>query len=368
MTQSIIIHDTNDLGSINIDLSQDIIEIDRSKIGDTDEERNNYNLYALAKNNKNVKDLVIKLANNGFYITEHKKGTSTFTNYRNKEEFIKRGGLKNLKFDCNLFYSVEEPKINFGENKLLVIFSSVSNFPYNASIKTRNFFPIFKTISKYIPENTTILRIADIGGVVGSFYLNSQYDQKIESNIQFLIEKIQKNLSIKKENIVLYGASKGGTAATYHSIIGCYKCVAVDPIVSDIFHEETYNDPHFTNGGIFKLSKQELFSKALKDYKINSSINIIYSHNSPIYKDIEDIFKGTKINLIEVYHPHIKSHPDVGGKTINILLSMINGLFYNLHKIESKSVEGISYSAILNRVKLKTKIVTKQVLRKLNLI
>ena len=156
-----------------------------------------------------------------------------------------------------------------------------------------------------------------------------------------MLEHVIKVTGILKENVVLYGASKGATASLYHGIKGSYNAVVVDPIVSDEYHEKKYNDSHFTQG-TFPFTKQEKFSQLFKECEVNSDINIIYSENSPVYDAINKNVKENdvlqKINYINVVHPKIKDHPDVGVNTIDILTLIINNLFYKLGSLSSKKI------------------------------
>jgi len=320
--------------------------IDRSNVGLLHEREHNF--IGLARHEKYAKEFLIRLASVGFYLVDLSNKNSKFEKFTTATEF--KHNIKVDKFEIYgdaLYYTLDKPKLELNMNRLLVVFSSVADFPYNASIARRNFFTNFPSISKYIPDNTYILRIADIGGVVGSFYMNTEYNREMEKDIQELIEFILISNSILKEDVILYGASKGATGALYHSILGKYKAVAVDPIVSDEYHETVYNDSLFTQGSgnyrIYPESKQLKFINLMKRNEISDDINIIYSEQSPIYTDINTIIKDNdmkqKINYINICHPKIKSHPDVGSNTINILMLVLNNIFYNLKVIKSVNID-----------------------------
>ncbi len=317
----------------------DRLAVDKSLIGKDENERLNHNLFAVARNNANVKSLVVDLVNQGYFLIQHKEGISIFEKYVSAEKFKRNLTNENLQTFKDLFYTLQEPRIKSSKPRLLVVFSSVADFSMNASVSRRNFFTNFKSVFKYVPSNTYVLRISDIGSVVGSFYLNNRFNSKVEEHVQELLSHILEEKNILKADVVLYGASKGATASLYHGIKGEYNAVCVDPIVSDEYHERKYNDPHFTIG-TFPLTKQEKFSRLLKEREINSNVNIIYSENSPIYDYINAIIKdgdvSKKINYINVVHPKIKDHPDVGPNTIDVLTTLINNLYYNLAQIKSK--------------------------------
>lgn len=90
--------------------------------------------------------------------------------------------------------------------------------PYNASIERRCFNKNFPSVGKYIPYDTAILRISDVGGVVGSFYINNNFSNKIETDIIRLFENIEEMFKIKK---MLY-CMVDQKAVSQHFIMECY--------------------------------------------------------------------------------------------------------------------------------------------------
>ena len=81
--------------------------------------------------------------------------------------------IKNYEYKDGLVYSLTPPQIDINPN-LLVIFSSISGKMYQPFLH-RYFEQNFKSINKHISPNTAILRIADIGGVTGAYYLNTNF-------------------------------------------------------------------------------------------------------------------------------------------------------------------------------------------------
>ncbi|HIP26772.1 MAG TPA: hypothetical protein EYG80_03855 [Flavobacteriaceae bacterium] len=338
---------TNEMISKPLDLKlpSKILYIDRSEVG-LEKERS-HNLIGFAQREPYIKDLLSYLASSGFYLVASSNGISKFEKFINAESFKHNIKVKDLQIYKDIYYTLDEPLLDFEKKRLIVLFSSVADFAFNADIARRNFFVNFSTIRKYIPQNTYVLRIGDIGGVLGNFYMNTTYSNTIEENIQDLIKFILVSNNITKKNVVLYGASKGGTATLYHSILGGYKSIAVDPIVSDEYHEEHSFDSHFTQprelSKIYPQTKQEKFTFFIKNRKIPDNITILYSQNSPIYEAINSIIKENdkekKINYLNVCHPQIKTHPDVAAKTINVLMLVMNNLFYGLSEIKSKNID-----------------------------
>ena len=128
---------------------------------------------------------------------------------------------------------------------LLVVFSSIGEEIHLPDM-TRFFNQSFKTISKFIPKDIGILRIADLGGVVGAFYMNTNYQSNNEFLVSEFLASSMKNKNIRPDRTVFYGASKGGTGALLHGIKLGVKVATVDPIVSDHHYLLNMGDVHFS--------------------------------------------------------------------------------------------------------------------------
>ena len=70
--------------------------------------------------------------------------------------------------------------------------------------------------------NTYIIRMADVSDAFGSHGLNTKFDENIEDNIQRFIKSLMSIYDVDKKNVVICGASSGGTGAVYHGLIGGY--------------------------------------------------------------------------------------------------------------------------------------------------
>ena len=306
------------------------LHVDLSALGGSE------NLIEMAFRNPEIRHCMVNAANHGFHIYKHIDGISSFVHLGEIPKFWHLVKEQKLKHFNSLVYEISQPEIGHLKKRLLVVFSSMSDEPFAASISKRCFFKNFKSVNKFIPANTCVLRIVDIGGVVCGYYLNNNYNHSVENDVIGLINKIAMDNGVQDHrDIILYGASKGGTAALFHSINGGFQSVVVDPIVSDIYYEERHNDSHFTRG-CFPETKQEKFAKLLNsDRKINI-INIIYSERSPQFDVINSIVRssllGPGINFINSRHPAIVGHPDVSKMTLGIATSLINGMFYGFVK------------------------------------
>lgn len=307
--------------------------VDRSKVGINETHRLKHNLLGLARSASHVRRLVSYLANNGFFLVDHANGVSRFEHLSDHSTFANFFNDDSVQLRDGMFYKVEKPSLDVGPPRLLVVFSSIADHPLNASLSRRMFFKNFPTIAKYIPKNTYILRIADMGSILGSFYLNSIFDPHFAAKTQTLIQAIAQGLGVEHSDIVLYGASKGATGAFYHGVSGGYAAVAVDPIVSDQYYLHEMNDLHFVEGN-FPFDKETVFSTLLKEVEPRSPVHIVTSPSSEQYQYIERLLANhhcpQSLMLYRFSNPNISTHTDVGPQTVNFVTAMINNLFYGI--------------------------------------
>ena len=186
-------------------------------------------LMKIALSDQRIKLLLLKLTNLGYLLYYHTDGESRFIRHdrvRHHWPAVKSGTISVS--DEEIFYSLEEPASGRIEN-LVVVFSPVSSRPRLA----RYFRPSFATLQKYLAPHTAVLRVADVGGVKGAFYLDTTALPENSFNISRLIDNIAGRFAIHRGKVVIYGASKGGTGAVYHGLASGWQYVAVDPILSD---------------------------------------------------------------------------------------------------------------------------------------
>lgn len=319
----------------SLDSATDYIEVEHAHLGRGDE-----SLLNIARREQDVKRLTSRLAMNGFYVYRITDNSSRLVRdgiIAGLWHRVKEGDFK-VNND-NLIYSYSPPAVSSPSPRMLVIFSSMSTSIYNPSMM-RYFEQNFRSAQKYVPQDTAILRIADIGGVVGAFYLDTVRNPDNTKRVQRLIAATAINNGIALENLVLYGASKGGTGALYHGLTGGYKVVAVDPIVSDDYYMHRYNDSHFTADGVFIEPKDAVFKRLVnRQIEFDSHLtgepttaSVIYSERSPQYPAIETILAAQlsgRLAFFNCINPKIQDHPDVSPNSLNTATMLMNMMFYN---------------------------------------
>lgn len=298
--------------------------VDTSSAGEPDAD-----MMKLSLKSSEAKKLLVSLTNLGY---------SLYYNTADESRFVRHDrivhhwpAVRDGNFavsDEGIVHQLEMPASGLLE-RLVVIMCPISSKPRFI----RYFRLSFSKLMKFIPRNTAILRVADVGGVKGAFYLDTSHLPDNSNRIQRLIQTTINKYGIKAENVVLYGASKGGTGALYHGLTGGWKFVAVDPILSDAWYVDFENDYHFTTGGIFPRTKQEVFTEligrvaAVPETSLDRSV-LVTSSRSPQYSYTAEIIRPVKgrLSVLNSDNPEIKRHPDVAPKTIYSQVLAVNNL------------------------------------------
>ncbi|GEK68633.1 MULTISPECIES: XcbB/CpsF family capsular polysaccharide biosynthesis protein [Paracoccus] len=298
------------------------IHIDHSGVSQNPED----NVITLARRDPALKEKLVHMANAGFHLYTLRDGISSMVHHRRISTLWRNVISGEVSVDANgVFSKLESAPSSIGEPRLLVVFSSIAGKMYTPSLM-RHFEQNFATIGKYIPKNTHILRIVDFGGVVGSFYLNSRALPNNEKHIAARIADTAAKLGVARDRILLYGGSKGGTAAAFYALRHGWRGVAVDPILSDEHYVQKYRDLHFTLN-TYAATKQERFAELVQAVHSEAQLSVICSTRSPQFPYIEKIlierFRD-RFLFLNSENPEIRSHPDVGRQTIPHSLAQIN--------------------------------------------
>lgn len=333
---------------LRFDLLQNVAEIfDRNSsanpdfihLQDSENTLNGRSILQAAHQDGAIRKSVIALANRGYYVYHTADGVSKFV----KDEHIPRmwhsvlDGTYSVSNE-GVVHILERPRAAVSPRKLIVVFSSIGDI-FNEGL-FRYFTRNYRSIQKFVPQDAAILRIADIGGVVGSFYLNTTHRPDNTRRIRGLIEQVRQEFGLTKDDVVTYGASKGATGALFHAVSGGYKAVAVEPIVNDHYYETSFGDTHFTGGGTFPATKESVFEELIAEQRRTEMarskvsqprIVVIYSEQSPQFRYINELLGHHSvgdISLVNVTHPDIKDHPDVSPASLNLTATFLNMMCY----------------------------------------
>lgn len=299
-------------------------------------------LSRIAWNDPNAKALLVELTNMGYYAYLSRDGESRLVHRSRFKDLW--APLRDGQYEedpSGQIFEYSRPLSGKPADKLLVIFSSVFD-PALSSSLSRYFNRTFLTNQKYLPRNVGVLRIADIGGVLGAFYMNTRFRPDNESTVSGFIKSFMKSQGLREQDVVLYGASKGGTASLAYGLRSGLKFVAVDPIVDDRYYHLEHNDLHFTETSIFLESKVDMFDNIYNRFltsfngspRVQEGVSrsIICSEGSPLYPYLE----GSAVHALREHvsffrsrNPDITTHPGVAQNTINVLTMLLNAYFYD---------------------------------------
>lgn len=297
-------------------------------------------LIGMARRDKVARGCVVELARLGYYIYSGREKSSRLV----RSDLLRElwGKLKNGDYRMNadeIVHSITMPVTGEAPKRLLVIFSSIHH-SYNSPSPERYFMQNFGTIQKFLPKDTAVLRVADLGGVVGAFYINTTHRPNNANAIGKLIESVRMEFGLDPDSVTCYGTSKGGGGALYHGLRGGFRFVAVDPILSDKHYVEQMGDAHFTTGGIYPETKEVVFGRLFDQHaklrvkdKSSTRHTVICSERSPQYSYINDAMIrrfGDSMAFFNSRNPLINDHPDVGAQTVNTATMLMNMQLYKL--------------------------------------
>ena len=298
------------------------------------------NLVLMARKNADARRCLVELSKSGYYAYCTMEGCTRFVRSDRVETLwlkVKSGDFIMTKDE--LVYTVTPPADGRKPARLLVVFSSIHENPNSASLH-RYFTQNFPSIQKYIPQDTAVLRIGDLGGVLGAFYLNTVHRPGNAAAVQKLIVSMRIQLGVDPDAMVLYGASKGGTAAFYHGMLGGHRFVAVDPIVADEHYVKNIQDFHFTVGGVFPETKEQVFERFVREIRSrkgrippSTKHTVICSERSPQFRYISKMLIDPlrdRVAFFNSRNPAILDHPDVGKHTVNTATMLLNMQLYGL--------------------------------------
>ncbi len=296
-----------------------------------------HNAIERARKDPAAREALVGLAREEFYLYKHAGSRSSFVSRRRLPQLwqpVKEGRIKDSA--SGTLYELEPALNPAGPPKLLVVFPAMGAPIYAPSLfryATRN----YKSIQKFVSPSTTVMRLVDLGGVVGNFYLDTAVLPTNAASIQATIRAVMDELGVAQEDVVLLGSSKGATGAVFHGLSMGLKHVAVDPVLHEEHYWEKHNDSHFTRETTFDLTKQEIFAELIKGLEAEGRMDealskqvLITSERSPQYEYIAPLLidgRSTNVVLVNT-NEGIKDHPDVpvfshhvASSTTDLLLS-----------------------------------------------
>lgn len=307
---------------------------------------NSRNDLLIFRKNKVARKMALDLAAKD-YILHGNKGHQ----YR----FVKRKKLKTKfpKFK-DIHYRIIPPndKNKYWDNRLLVRMFGFS-LPFKTSVIDRNFRLDFLTLKDSIVKNTFILEIGDINLIAGSFYSNTNNFPDYENQIQELISVISKKYEVKRDNVVIYGTSRGATGAILHGSLGNYKFIAADPVIDDTSWYKK-SDLHFVSG-VRNVDLTSRIYESLDNYNRSRDDGILLaSSNVGVTFSAHLRLPLCKFKLIDL-NMNIFEHSLINQKSVPIQLSYINDLLIRNTIRLINDPQDIKHGVVLERKDLISK-------------
>lgn len=207
-------------------------------------------------------------------------------------EQLKYNNKYNIIHEKNLSYSKLGNTVN--PNKLLVTFpgfgKSTSRIPY--AISAMSF------LSEDIKDDTCIIAFQDNYYVAGNYMLQDENQNNLKPYIEAKIDSFMREYSINEKNLILFGASKGGTIAlnNYEK----YKNSKLIISVPQMNLEYYFRSKAFFRNNIYHYYKKNihlnLVEKLNKYVEEGRDIHYFYSENDELsnWGIVEDLRKINK--------------------------------------------------------------------------
>lgn len=210
---------------------------------------------------------------------------------------------------------------------LLVAFQAVPTVRNGEAIKSYNYTKFLRDI------NVHRLFIEDTCGKYGCYYLCNNMSFDVEETVIELIESIMQKYDIKKENVITFGSSKGGSAALYYGLkYGFGHIISGAPqskIAEYLNGRRTDMLQYMIGDDLLQENIDKLDSLILDLIKpeVKTKINLLTSEKDAQYKKhiiplIEAIEKA-KLDANIVFEKGIENHRDIATFFPNFLVQLI---------------------------------------------
>lgn len=219
---------------------------------------------------------------------------------------------------------VDVPRLKSGKPRQLVFFflSMPGTKTFNSVNSKERLFPMmFSNFTRSLIKDTVVIRIADIDGVRGGFYVNSvNYSQYERDLAEFIDNKIEE-YGIERKNVVLHGTSKGATGALYYGAKLDLNTVVIDPVIDGEYYISQERNSHFT-----------------KDFRVNTNLvpiinlNLANNHHATHFvfgnhfvHSTWDVLKQlVGVELIDIDDKTVTTHPKISPNSVPDWLAYIN--------------------------------------------
>lgn len=290
-------------------------------------------LIHLSFTDNNAHEKLVWLAQRGFFVHRATKSGTQFVHRDSVHKVWPELLDGTYEMDSSgIVYKYSGPRSGGRAKSLVVVFSSVHANMYTQKLN-RYFAQDFPDLEKLVSSQTGVLRVADLDGIVGGFYMPTVRDPKFHSNLKIFLDRFISDLGISLNHTVAFGAAKGGTGALLAALMLKINALAVEPIVEENSVSRPADDRYFTSSEIFTRSKSSVLNAALVEYEndttedARSQISIITSEKSEEFSAISNFIKQSKsgrIVMIKNRNSSILKHQDVAKVSVGVMMGIIN--------------------------------------------
>lgn len=285
-------------------------------------------LIHLAQGDASARELMVSIAELGYVVYRAPAIGSQFVHRSAVDKVWKSLQDGTYKRSASgIVYSLTPARHEGAVSSLVVVFSSVAANRFT-QLLDRHFYHSLPDLPRLVGGHTAVLRIADLDGVVGGYYLPTNSFPDGAQRVQALIDEVATSFGVDRARVVMFGASKGGTGALWHSITYGSHCVVVDPIITNN-RRSSVDEPYFVSTRIFLKTFDEEFASLLsaKQEVDGKQRVVITSQGSAEYDDVIALARshfGAGVRVIESLDPHIRRHNQVARNSVALSLGLIN--------------------------------------------
>lgn len=185
---------------------------------------------------------------------------------------------------------------------------------------------LFDNFTRSLVKDTVVIRIADVNGVRGGFYVNSVNYMSYEQDLSEFLESMINLYSVDRNNVVLHGTSKGGVGALFYGAKHNLKSVSVDPVLDGEWVIKNQSNNHFTD----RFRQNTDLVPIVNAYLINSDVESYVIGNHYVDNTWEILSKLVGVKLLDIDDSTVVNHQQISPNCVPEWLMLINKLLVNL--------------------------------------
>ena len=287
------------------------------------------NILNAAWHNTEINDFLIQTAKND-YILDGQYGE--IYRFIPRKSFYRKN-LKEYTTSSNekIFFSDISDPLRLKSKRVKNIVFFFMGMPGGKTVNNANalsrFNPhLFDNFTRSLIKDTVVIRIADVNGVRGGFYVNSCNYSTYEDDLSEFLENMINTYDVDRMNVILHGTSKGGVGALFYGGKHKLKSVSVDPVLDGEWVIKNQNNNHFVDGFRNYINLVPVINEFLSNN--NSETYVIGNHYVENTWKILKKLKG--VELIDIDDQTVSTHQKISPNCVPEWLMLINKLLLSL--------------------------------------